>query len=168
MSQAYGHSHHSQFIGLPCCTAAQTTPVPNVALRSLRNAAIECFLGRLGQLFPLPQVPVSHNLTSGGSLFNVLHTNTNNATSPWLAGRGGAVCWRTLVLVPLCPPCSHTRSTAPSRKRSNVRCDMTHPLQQSHHSALSPQHLSSTKTRGFWGVRCFPTPLGIRTTDDTP
>ena len=37
MSQAYGHSYHSQFIVLPCYTAAQTRPVPNVALRSVRK-----------------------------------------------------------------------------------------------------------------------------------
>ena len=65
VTQAYDHSHHSQFIVLPCCTAAQTRAVPNVALRSSRKAAIECFMGRLGQLYPLPQVPVSHNLASG-------------------------------------------------------------------------------------------------------
>ena len=91
MTQAYGHSHHSQFIVLPCCTAAQTRPVLNVALRSPRNAAIGCFTGRLGQLYPLPQ---AINLASGSSLSIVIHTKTK-ATAPrlhrWPAGalRGG-------------------------------------------------------------------------------
>ena len=35
-------------------TAAQTRPVPNVALSSLHNVVIKCFLGCLGQLIPLP------------------------------------------------------------------------------------------------------------------
>ena len=42
-------------IVLLAATAAQTRPVPNVALSSLHGAAIECFLGCLGQLFPLPR-----------------------------------------------------------------------------------------------------------------
>ena len=33
VSQAHGH-HHTQFNVLPCCTAAQTTSVPNVALHA--------------------------------------------------------------------------------------------------------------------------------------
>ena len=36
------------------CTAAQARSAPNVALRSPRRAAIQCFMGRLGQLIPLP------------------------------------------------------------------------------------------------------------------
>ena len=41
VTQAYGHRPHSQWIVVPCCTAAQPRPVPNVALRSLCEAATE-------------------------------------------------------------------------------------------------------------------------------
>ena len=40
VSEAHGH-HHTQFNVLPCCTAAQTRSVPNVALRSPLHVAIE-------------------------------------------------------------------------------------------------------------------------------
>ena len=40
VSQAHGH-HHTQFNVLPCCTAAQTRSVPNVALRLPLQVAIE-------------------------------------------------------------------------------------------------------------------------------
>ena len=51
----------SQYIVLPCCTAAHTRPVPNVALSSPHEAAIECFLGCLDQRFPLPTAPVGRS-----------------------------------------------------------------------------------------------------------
>ena len=87
VTQAYGHSHHSQFIVLSCCTAAQTRPVPNVALRSPRKVAIECFMGRLGQLFPLPWVPVSHKpCIRELTLFRNSHKNKSNGS---VAGRPG-------------------------------------------------------------------------------
>ena len=74
--------HHSQFIVLPYCTAAQTRPVPNVALRSPHKAAIECCLGSLGQLFPLPQVPVSHNpCIRGLTLHRIAHKYKQSFTS---------------------------------------------------------------------------------------
>ena len=50
VTQAYGLSHNSYYIVVPCCTAAQTGPVPNVALRSPHKMAIECFMGCLGKL----------------------------------------------------------------------------------------------------------------------
>ena len=40
VSQAHGH-HHTQFNVLPCCTAAQTSSVPSVALHSPLQVAIE-------------------------------------------------------------------------------------------------------------------------------
>ena len=95
VSQAYGHSHHSQFIVLPHCTVAQTRPVPNVALRSPHKVANECFMGRLGQLFPLPQVLVSLKPCIRVLVCNkpciwdfTLHRNSHKtkATAPWLAG----------------------------------------------------------------------------------
>ena len=52
VTQAYGHSHNSQYIVLPCCTAAQTKLVPNVALRSPHKTAIKCSMGRLGSSPP--------------------------------------------------------------------------------------------------------------------
>ena len=39
VSQAHGH-HHTQFNVLPCCTAAQTSSVPIVALRLPLQVAI--------------------------------------------------------------------------------------------------------------------------------
>ena len=47
-------------------TAAQTRPVPNVALSSPHEAAIECFLDCLGQLFPLPRRRLVINLAHWG------------------------------------------------------------------------------------------------------
>ena len=38
--QAHGH-RHTQFNVLPCCTTVQTRSVPNVALRSPLQVAIE-------------------------------------------------------------------------------------------------------------------------------
>ena len=43
MTQACGYSDDSKYIVLPCCTAAQTKSVPNVALRLPHKMAIECF-----------------------------------------------------------------------------------------------------------------------------
>ena len=40
VSQAHDH-HHTQFNVLPCCTAAQTSSVPNVALHSPLQVAID-------------------------------------------------------------------------------------------------------------------------------
>ena len=54
VTQAYGNGHESQRIVLTCCTAAQTRPGLNVTLSSPHKTAIECFMGRLGKLIPLP------------------------------------------------------------------------------------------------------------------
>ena len=43
VSQAHGH-HHTQFNVLPCCIAAQTRSVPNVASRVPLQVAIESSL----------------------------------------------------------------------------------------------------------------------------
>ena len=40
VSQVHDH-HHTKFNVLPCCTAAQTRSVPNVALRSPLQVAIK-------------------------------------------------------------------------------------------------------------------------------
>ena len=54
VTQAYGHSYGSQYIVLTCCSSAQTRSVTNVAVSSPYTTAIECCMGSLGQLNPLP------------------------------------------------------------------------------------------------------------------
>ena len=43
VSQAHGH-HHTQFNVSPCCTAAQTCPVPTVDSHAPLRVAFECTL----------------------------------------------------------------------------------------------------------------------------
>ena len=74
---------------LPHCTATQPRPVPNVALRSPRKAAIECFVGRLGQLHRLPQVPVSINFASGFRGWGWGALKYNLCRRMQIRGRGG-------------------------------------------------------------------------------
>ena len=54
VTQVYGHNHGSQYIVLPYCTGGETRSVPNVALRLPHKTAIQCSMGCLGKLFPLP------------------------------------------------------------------------------------------------------------------
>ena len=56
----------SQCTALPCCTAAHTRPVPNVALRSPHAVSTECFLGCVGQLIPLKPRGAGVGVGGGG------------------------------------------------------------------------------------------------------
>ena len=112
------------------------------------------------------------NLASGGPHFTVIHTkNARNSSvvgRPGLSFLSGGCCF-------VFTPCSRTHYTTSSGKWSNVGCAITHPLQQSHHSALPSvavyhnkatayplcrygvsKPLTSTKKRGFQGVRWCP------------
>ena len=73
-----------------CCTAAQTRPVPNVALSSPHESAIECFLDCLGQPCPLPTAPVSRDpFTSGARAGPHYLAATTCATLTVRGARGG-------------------------------------------------------------------------------
>ena len=160
MSQAYGHSHHSQFIVLACCTAPQTKPLPNVALRSPRKAAIEC--AAWVSSTPSHRCRLAITLHLGAHPYCNSDKNKSNSSvvgRPGLSVLFGGCCY-------LFPPHCCTHSTTPSVKK--VQCEVWHNTSSSAEPALclasSASHVHNYKgvstnlashvhkNRGFRGV----------------
>ena len=94
---AYGHSHHSQLIVLPCCTASANKTSPQCCLEVTAHNGYRMFLGPPGSAIPLP---------SRSSLFTVFHPKTKSNGS--VVGRLGLnfLFGGRCSLLPPCSCCS--------------------------------------------------------------